>query len=125
MESVQDGCGVEAFEGEPETVFATSEHQSSREIGGFKVPEKKVASARPKAAPVRTKASAKVKAVPAKKAAPATRAKTAAQKKSDAKISKGAAYACHVCGLVVTVDRVCGCVDTCDIICCGESMQAR
>jgi hypothetical protein len=27
--------------------------------------------------------------------------------------------------LVVSVDEVCGCVDVCDIICCGRSMEER
>ena len=34
-------------------------------------------------------------------------------------------YICEVCGLAVSVDNVCGCVDTCDIICCGEQMKAK
>ena len=45
--------------------------------------------------------------------------KTAAKK-----MAKGQTYSCDVCGLVVTVDEVCGCVDVCDIVCCGEPMQA-
>ena len=40
------------------------------------------------------------------------------------KMAKGQSYSCDVCGLVVTVDEVCGCVDVCDIVCCGEPMQA-
>ncbi|MFC1862307.1 hypothetical protein ACFLT4_01030 [Chloroflexota bacterium] len=28
-------------------------------------------------------------------------------------------YVCGVCGLAITVDEACGCVDFCDIICCG------
>jgi hypothetical protein len=39
-------------------------------------------------------------------------------------MAKGQSYSCEVCGLVVTVDEVCGCIDACDIICCGEPMQA-
>lgn len=34
-------------------------------------------------------------------------------------------YGCGVCGLVISVDSVCGCVDACDIICCGEQMKAK
>ena len=34
-------------------------------------------------------------------------------------------YACEACGLVVSVDEVCGCVDTCDIICCGSEMKLK
>jgi hypothetical protein len=30
-----------------------------------------------------------------------------------------------VCGLAVTVDEVCGCVDVCDIICCGKPMKPK
>ena len=41
------------------------------------------------------------------------------------KAAKGDSYVCEVCGLAVTVDEVCGCVDVCDIICCGELMKER
>lgn len=41
------------------------------------------------------------------------------------KIAKGASYACEVCGLAVTVDEVCGCVDVCDIVCCGKPMKEK
>lgn len=41
------------------------------------------------------------------------------------KVTKGSSYSCEVCGLVVSVDEVCGCVDYCDIICCGEPMKER
>jgi len=34
-------------------------------------------------------------------------------------------YACTTCGLVVSVDTECGCLDTCDIVCCGEQMQPK
>lgn len=34
-------------------------------------------------------------------------------------------YACEVCGLSVTVDNICNCVDACDIICCGRSMKSK
>jgi len=33
------------------------------------------------------------------------------------KMTKGTSYACEVCGLVVSVDEVCGCIDVCDIVC--------
>ncbi len=39
------------------------------------------------------------------------------------KMVKGSSYACEVCGLAVSVDEACGCVDVCDIICCGKSMK--
>ncbi len=38
---------------------------------------------------------------------------------------KGDVYQCGVCGLAVTVDEVCGCVDTCDIICCEKQMKLK
>ncbi len=40
-------------------------------------------------------------------------------------VKKGDAYQCGVCGLVVTVDEVCGCVDACDIICCEKPMKRK
>jgi hypothetical protein len=51
----------------------------------------------------------------------------AEKKKAPAKkkMTKGTSYACEVCGLVVSVDEVCGCVDYCDIICCGQQMKER
>lgn len=70
------------------------------------------------------KAAAKtaVKKAPAKVAPKATMKATA---KAKAPVAKGDAYICGICGLVVTVDETCGCVDTCDIICCDQPMQAR
>ncbi len=41
------------------------------------------------------------------------------------KVTQGNRYSCDVCGLVVSVDEVCGCVDTCDLICCGEEMKLK
>lgn len=38
---------------------------------------------------------------------------------------KGEKYTCEVCGLVVTVDEECGCVQACDIICCGKEMKPK
>ena len=40
-------------------------------------------------------------------------------------VKKGDVYKCSVCGLAITVDEVCGCVDTCDIICCERPMRAK
>lgn len=37
----------------------------------------------------------------------------------------GDSYVCGVCGLAVTVDDVCGCVDACDIICCEKPMKRK
>jgi len=52
------------------------------------------------------------------------------QKKTTKKVSKrgvkkGDAYKCTVCGLVVSVDEVCGCVETCDILCCEKPMKPK
>jgi len=54
-----------------------------------------------------------------KKGAPAQ--KVSARKK----IAKGETYVCETCGLVVSVDEACGCVDVCDIICCGKPMKEK
>ena len=40
-------------------------------------------------------------------------------------VKKGSKFACRTCGLVVSVDEVCGCVEACDIICCGEQMKQK
>ncbi|MGD9015313.1 MAG: hypothetical protein PVI33_04760 [Candidatus Omnitrophota bacterium] len=42
-----------------------------------------------------------------------------------AKTKKGSRYTCYTCGLIVTVDKTCGCVDACDIICCGKEMKPK
>ncbi len=47
------------------------------------------------------------------------------KKTTKKKMRKGAKYACSVCGMAVSVDEVCGCVDVCDIICCGKQMKSR
>jgi len=41
------------------------------------------------------------------------------------KVAKGDSYVCEVCGLAVTVDEACGCVEVCDIICCGKPMKEK
>jgi hypothetical protein len=41
----------------------------------------------------------------------------------ETKTEKGSRYTCGVCGLVVTVDEVCDCVEVCDLVCCGEPME--
>jgi len=48
-----------------------------------------------------------------------------ATKSTGKKVSKGDSYSCSVCGLAVTVDQACGCVDVCDIVCCGQPMKAK
>ncbi len=56
----------------------------------------------------------------------AEKKKAATQKPSaKKKVAKGDAYVCEVCGLAVTVDTVCGCVDVCDIVCCGKPMKEK
>ncbi len=51
------------------------------------------------------------------------------QKKKTKKASKKTAqinkYLCETCGLVVTIDKPCGCVEECDIICCGQPMKPK
>ncbi len=64
--------------------------------------------------------------MPVKKAT-AAKSTTAARKAPARarKVEKGTQYSCEVCGLVVSVDEACGCVESCDIVCCGEPMQER
>jgi hypothetical protein len=52
-------------------------------------------------------------------------AKKVAKKVAKKGIKKGDVYKCSVCGLAVKVDTVCGCVDTCDIICCEKPMRPK
>jgi hypothetical protein len=52
-------------------------------------------------------------------------AKKPAKKAAKKGVKKGEAYKCSVCGLAVTVDEVCGCVDTCDILCCEKPMKPK
>jgi len=89
-----------------------------KETAAKAAPKKTAKAAAPrtaKAAPRTAKAAAKPAAAKATK--PARTAKK--------KVKSGDRYACEVCGLVVSVDEACGCVDACDIICCGEEMTAR
>jgi len=51
--------------------------------------------------------------------------KKAVKKVSKKSVKKGEAYKCTVCGLSVVVDEVCGCIDTCDIVCCEKPMKAK
>jgi hypothetical protein len=44
---------------------------------------------------------------------------------SRAKVKAGDQYKCSVCGLVVSVDETCGCVQKCDIICCEAQMKKK
>lgn len=47
------------------------------------------------------------------------------KKKTKKEIKKGDRYACSVCGVAVRVDEICGCIDMCDIICCGKQMKPK
>jgi hypothetical protein len=40
-------------------------------------------------------------------------------------VKKGDAYQCGVCGMAVTIDETCGCIDTCDLICCEKPMKPQ
>ncbi len=51
--------------------------------------------------------------------------KKAVEKAGKKAVKKGDIYQCGVCGLAVTVDEVCGCVDACDIICCEKQMKRK
>ena len=53
------------------------------------------------------------KKAPAKKAAAKGRSKV------------GQSYACGVCGLGITVDEDCGCMESHDIICCETPMKKK
>lgn len=82
------------------------------------------------AAPTKTmKEAAPKKASPAKKCgtkkcAPKSAVKTAPKPaaKKNSKV-QGSKYACVSCGLIITVDKACGCVDMCEILCCGAPMK--
>jgi len=56
-----------------------------------------------------------------KKTATAKRSMTTKKKA----VKKGSKFACSTCGLVVSVDEVCGCVEACDIVCCGAPMKPK
>lgn len=56
---------------------------------------------------------------------PAKTVKKSIKKKTPKKVKEGDRYECTVCGLVMNVDEVCGCIETCDIICCGKQMKKK
>ncbi|MGE5893423.1 MAG: hypothetical protein ACM34I_05160 [bacterium] len=71
-----------------------------------------------------TKKASKKKA--ARKTAKKSKSKKAGAKRSVKKRAasgSGNRYECTVCGLAVTVDQECGCIESCDIVCCGEQMR--
>ncbi|MFN3966257.1 MAG: hypothetical protein ACK4JE_00965 [Endomicrobiia bacterium] len=45
--------------------------------------------------------------------------------KAKSKKKKKQKYVCEICGLVVSVDNICGCVEECDILCCGQQMKPK
>ncbi len=56
----------------------------------------------------------------------ATMKKPVAKKAPAKKVArKGQSLECEVCGLAVTVDEDCGCVEECDIVCCGQPMKEK
>jgi rubrerythrin len=64
----------------------------------------------------------------AKKVAVKTTSKKTTVKKTTKKaagVKKGNKYSCGVCGLAVTVDTACGCVETAHLICCDRPMKAK
>jgi hypothetical protein len=46
-------------------------------------------------------------------------------KTTGSKMKKGSKYQCSVCGVSVTVDEVCGCVEEHNIICCDKPMRPK
>ncbi len=70
------------------------------------------------AAKTAKKPAAKAPVKPAAKAA----AKPAAKKPV---VPKGSKYTCSVCGMVVSVDTACGCVEACDLVCCSKPMKLK
>ncbi len=79
------------------------------------MPAKKTTKTTKKAAPKKTVKKTTVRKT--KKAAP--------KKKVAAKVKKGQAYECHVCGLRVIVDEACGCVEEHALICCSKLMKKK
>jgi hypothetical protein len=45
--------------------------------------------------------------------------------KKKIEMKKGSKYTCSVCGLVVSIDNVCGCANVCDIMCCDTPMKPK
>ena len=60
-----------------------------------------------------------------KKAVKKTSVKKAPSKKTTPGLKKGSKLACEVCGMVVAVDTLCGCVETCDLLCCDKPMKLK
>jgi len=58
-----------------------------------------------------------------KKAVKKTTPKKKAKSPKTSSLKKGKKLTCSACGMVVSVDTMCGCVETCDLICCGKPMK--
>lgn len=82
--------------------------------------KKTTGAGKAKVAPKKTAVAKKVTTA-AKKTAKKVVKKTSPKKKKEMEV--GASYECSVCGLEVSVDTACDCDDTCDLMCCGESME--
>jgi len=65
------------------------------------------------------------KAPAKKKVAKRAACGTSCGTRSRAGLKTGDQYKCSVCGLVVSVDETCGCVETCDIVCCDTQMKKK
>lgn len=52
----------------------------------------------------------------------AKKSKKPAHKKAKKAISKGSELSCNECGLRVAVVDDCCCVESCDVVCCGQPM---
>ena len=72
-----------------------------------------------------SESTAAPKAAKATGAAPKAAAKKTPAKGGPKKVRRGDRYSCEVCGVVVSVDEVCGCAEAHEIICCGQAMTAK
>lgn len=45
--------------------------------------------------------------------------------KKGKKPEKNDKFQCSSCGLVITVDEPCNCVEACDLICCDKPMKPK
>jgi hypothetical protein len=81
--------------------------------------KKTTKTSKAKAAPKKT--IAKKVTTAAKKPVKKTAKKTSPKKKKEMEV--GASYECSICGLEVAVQNACDCDETCDLMCCGESME--
>ncbi len=55
----------------------------------------------------------------------AKKAKAKRAKRRITRHAKKKGYVCESCGLAVTVDNICGCVEAHDIMCCGAPMKPK